>query len=78
MNTLFEQCLNEVNLDIRAEVRRNMDATCRTCKNRERWKADYETKATQYCGKRKSNRTHNGLLKIKVTNPACWLYEKED
>lgn len=30
----------------------------------------------QYCGVRKSNRTYNGLLKIKVTNPACMAYEE--
>lgn len=77
-NPLFEKCLANVNPDTRNEVRGNMDATCRTCKYRERWQADYETRATQYCGKRKSNRTHNGLLKIKVTNKACDLYEKED
>ena len=77
-NTLFEECLANINPEIRAEVRKNMDATCRTCKHRQRWQADYETRARQYCGKRKSNRTSNGLLKIKVTNSACGYYEKED
>lgn len=48
---------------------------CRTCAYRERWEC--ESKVIQYCAKRKSNRTFNGLLKIKVTNPACELY-KED
>lgn len=77
-NTLFEECLAGVNPGTRAEVRENMDATCRTCKHRQRWQADYETRVTQYCEKRKSGRTHNGLLKIKVTNPACGYYEKEE
>lgn len=48
---------------------------CRTCKNRQPWECG--TRVTQYCGIRKSNRTYNGLLKIKVTNPACMAY-KED
>lgn len=47
--------------------------TCRTCRYRERWHCD--SKVIQYCGKRYSNRTHNGLLKIKVTRPACGLYK---
>lgn len=49
--------------------------TCRTCIHRQRWRADYEVKFTQYCEIHKSNRTRNGLLKIKVTNPACYFYE---
>jgi len=28
----------------------------------------------QYCGVRRSNRTENGLLKIKAKNPACEQY----
>jgi hypothetical protein len=31
----------------------------------------------QYCGKRKSNRTNNGLMKIKCKNKACLLHEIE-
>lgn len=42
-------------------------AFCRTCKHRERWACGGSI--IQYCG--------NGLLKIKVTNPACAAYEKE-
>lgn len=48
---------------------------CRTCAHRQRWECN--SKVIQYCGKRKSNRTFNGLLKIKVTNNACELYEEE-
>lgn len=48
---------------------------CRTCAHRQRWEC--ESKVIQYRGKRKSNRTFNGLLKIKVTNNACELYEEE-
>lgn len=51
------------------------DKTCRTCANRQRWQCGGSW--IQYCGVRKSKRTFNGLLKIKVTNPACELYKKE-
>ncbi len=51
------------------------DKTCKTCVHRERW--EYGSKIIQYCGARKSNRTENGLLKIKCKNEACILY-KED
>lgn len=47
--------------------------TCRTCANRERWQCGGSI--IQYCGVRKSNRTFNGLLKIKVTMPACEVYK---
>lgn len=47
--------------------------TCRDCKHRERW--EFDSKIIQYCGKRKSGRTFNGWLKIKVTNEACPLFE---
>lgn len=49
--------------------------TCRTCKHRERWQCG--GRVIQYCGKRNSNLTNNGKLKIKVTMPACPLYESE-
>ena len=52
--------------------------TCRTCKHRQRWKLnDHSTKIVQSCALQKSRRTGNGLKRIKVTNPACRLYEKE-
>lgn len=47
--------------------------TCRSCDNRERWQCGGSV--IQYCGVRKSNRTENGLLKIKVTDVACPLYK---
>ena len=47
--------------------------TCKDCKHRERWQCN--SKVFQYCGKRKSNRTDNGLLKIKAKNMACDLFE---
>lgn len=47
--------------------------TCLTCKHRERWKCN--SKVFQYCGVIKSNRTSNGLLKIKCKTKACLQYE---
>lgn len=48
--------------------------TCRQCANRQRWQRGGSI--IQYCGVRKSNRTNNGLLKIKVTDPACLAFVK--
>src|SRR6478609_10636746 len=42
--------------------------TCRSCVHRQRWQCGGSI--IQYCAARKSNRTDNGLLKIKVTDPA--------
>ena len=55
---------------------RKITETCRSCTNRERWQCGWSI--IQYCGVRKSNRTDNGLLKIKVTNEACYAYKKDD
>lgn len=49
---------------------------CRTCIHREKWSHFGYT--GQYCGVRKSKRTENGLLKIKVTMPACLAYKKKE
>jgi len=50
-----------------------IDRTCGECEHRERWECN--SKVFQYCGKRKSNRTSNGLLKIKCKDKACALFE---
>ena len=47
--------------------------TCNSCEHRQRWECN--SKVFQYCGVRKSNRTNNGLLKIKCKDAACPLYE---
>lgn len=47
--------------------------TCNSCKHRQRWQRN--SKVIQYCGVRKSNRTDNGLLKIKCKDKACLLHE---
>jgi endogenous inhibitor of DNA gyrase (YacG/DUF329 family) len=49
--------------------------TCMTCAHRQRWESN--SKIIQYCSARKSNRTANGLLKIKCKDKACELYAKE-
>lgn len=54
----------------------NANKTCRTCMYRERWCLG-PVRVGQYCGIRSSGRTSNGLLKIKVTNPACGFYKGE-
>ncbi len=43
--------------------------TCRDCINRERHQKGGSI--IQYCSVRKSNRTENGLLKIKAKDQAC-------
>lgn len=49
--------------------------TCKTCEHRQRWQCGGTI--IQYCGARKSNRTENGLLKIKAKDAACPLYVEE-
>jgi hypothetical protein len=49
--------------------------TCLSCKHRQRWECN--SVVVQYCGVRKSNRTENGLLKIKCKDAACVAYEPE-
>jgi hypothetical protein len=47
--------------------------TCNTCEHRQRWQCN--SVVVQYCGIRKSNRTDNGLLKIKCKTAACSHYK---
>lgn len=49
--------------------------TCRHCQHRQRIQCG--GRVIQYCGVRGSNRTANGLLKIKVTMPACSQFKQE-
>ena len=51
--------------------------TCRTCKHRQRWMNEFSSKITQVC-ELKKDRTQTVFRKIKVTDPACEEYEKED
>ena len=48
--------------------------TCNDCKHRQRWQCGGSV--FQYCGLRKSNRTENGLLKIKCKDLACLSFEQ--
>jgi hypothetical protein len=52
-----------------------VENTCRHCAHRQRWGCGGSI--IQYCGVRKSNRTRNGLLKIKVTDKACEAFKME-
>lgn len=46
--------------------------TCRTCEHRERWECG--SKIISYCNARHSNRTDNGLKKVKCNDTACDYY----
>lgn len=50
--------------------------TCLTCVHRERHECG--ASIIQYCGVRKSNRTENGLLKIRCKDAACAAYKKKE
>jgi hypothetical protein len=47
--------------------------TCNSCEHRQSWQCG--SKVFQYCGVRKSNRTINGLQKIKCKTAACPIYK---
>ena len=49
--------------------------TCRHCSHRERWECG--SKVVSYCNKQKSNRTENGMKKVKCTTLACGYYEED-
>lgn len=49
--------------------------TCLNCEHRQRYECN--SKVFQYCGVRKSNRTNNGLLKIKCKDAACAAFEPQ-
>lgn len=51
-----------------------VESTCKDCEHRQRWECN--SKVFQYCGVRKSNRTINGLLKIKCKDAACLQFKK--
>ena len=49
--------------------------TCKTCVNIQKWECGGSF--FFYCGVRKSNRTDNGLLKVKCKTEACLQYKRE-
>lgn len=63
---------NPQNISLFNEIQESNNLTCNTCEHRQRWQCN--SKVFQYCGIRKSNRTTNGLLKIKCKDIACPLY----
>ena len=48
---------------------------CKHCAHCQKWECG--SKFFFYCGLRKSNRTDNGLLKIKFNNEACLSFKKD-
>jgi len=64
MNTLFDL------------TKPDATKTCNTCEHRQRWQCG--GRVIQYCGIRKSNRTENGLLKIKCKTKSCELYKQQE
>lgn len=55
------------------------DATCRTCKHRGMAKLNcYSNKVIQCCTQQPSKRSNSGFKTIKVTDRACYRYEKEE
>lgn len=66
----LETCKSDKNLQ-------ELTMTCKTCKHRQRWMNEFSPKVTQVCELQKG-RTSMGFKKIKVTDPACIHYEKED
>jgi len=52
--------------------------TCKECKHAQRWSFSDHDKRFFYCGVRKSGRTQNGLLKIKLKNLSCGNFEPEE
>ena len=64
----------EENLFITPE--KKVTETCNNCEHRQRWECN--SKVFQYCGIRKSNRTDNGLLKIKCKTEACDKFKQEN
>ena len=52
------------------------NATCKTCKHRERWELnDHSSKVIQCCNLQPSKRSNSGYKTIKVTDKACLSYE---
>lgn len=77
---LFRKCLDNVPEDISKEIDNKFDimenATCRTCKHRQRYQLNpYSTKVIQCCDMQPSRRSNSGYKTIKVTDKACFSYE---
>ena len=64
-----------MNLFNTTDFEETVGKTCKDCEHRQRHQCG--SIVIQYCGIRKSNRTDNGLLKIKCKDKACSQF-KED
>ena len=53
-----------------------INATCRTCIYRERWYLRHSNKIIQCCRLQPSKRSNSGYKTIKVTDKACFRYER--
>lgn len=60
------------------ELAKQNKTTCRYCKHRIRMEQNFSYKIHQCCGKRPTRRNSDGYVHIKVTDPACTMFEKED
>lgn len=67
MNTLFD-------FEQLSDKKSEPKAFCRTCEHIQKWECGGSY--FFYCGVRKSNRTQNGLLKVKCKNEACNAYKE--
>jgi hypothetical protein len=56
------------------EIREN-NRTCKECKHIQKWISQETGKTFYYCGARYSGRTNNKLLKTKLKNSSCGLFE---
>lgn len=64
---LFNEAIKDVE-------KKPVENTCKDCVHRERWQCGGSI--FQYCSVRTSNRTDNGLLKIKCKTEACSQFKK--
>lgn len=52
--------------------------TCRYCDFRIRMMQQFSNKVHQCCGKRPTRRNSDGYVHIKVDDPACQMFKKEE
>ena len=55
---------------------KNQSEICRDCKACQAWECG--SKVIHYCSQLRSNRTSNGLKKIKLKDTACMLFKKKE
>lgn len=60
------------------ELAKKNKTTCRYCKHRIRMEQNFSYKIHQCCGKRPTRRNTDGYEHIKVDNPACAMFEREE